>query len=246
MRKAKSSYHRKLLSENAGNPNRFWRTIKPIYPSKPKNSHVIINFEINEEQVNNPSTISNGFCSFFTNVISEIKWKAFPLRDFIWQNPSKIEIKVKNGSLFNLLPVLTLRSVSKVLNVRNRLGLILTDSAAAISLPLTHIINLSFSTGVFPTQWTNARIIPVHKSGSKSSLDNYRSISILPVLSKTIEKLFHQQLMTFLDENRLLSEFQFGFRLKMSTELAATLFLDNIRKNVDQGYMVGATFIDLS
>ena len=52
--------------------------------------------------------------------------------------------------------------------------------------------------------------------------------------------------MKFLDENRLLSEFQFGFRPKMSTELAATLFLDDIREIVDQGYMVGATFIDLS
>ena len=111
---------------------------------------------------------------------------------------------------------------------------------------LTHIINLSLSTGVFPTQWKNARIVAVHKSGSKSSLDNCMPISILPVLSKTIEKLVHQQLMKFLDENRFLSEFQFGFRWKMSTELAATLFLDNIRKNVDKGYMVGATFVNLS
>ena len=52
--------------------------------------------------------------------------------------------------------------------------------------------------------------------------------------------------MKFLDENRLLSDLQFGFRPKMSTELAATLFLDKVRKNFNQGYMVGATFIDLS
>eukprot|EP00794_Sanderia_malayensis_P004093 gene4093-4647_t len=50
MRKAKSSYHRKLLSENAGNPNRFWRTIRSIYPSKPKNSNISIHFNIDEEQ----------------------------------------------------------------------------------------------------------------------------------------------------------------------------------------------------
>eukprot|EP00794_Sanderia_malayensis_P001521 gene1521-1682_t len=50
MRKAKSSYHRKLLNENAGNPNRFWRTIKSTYPSKPKNSNISINFNIDEEQ----------------------------------------------------------------------------------------------------------------------------------------------------------------------------------------------------
>ena len=123
---------------------------------------------------------------------------------------------------------------------------LLKDSVPVISLPLAPIIDLSFSTGVFPSQWKNARIVPVHKSGSTSSLGIYRPISILPFLSKINERLFHQQLMKFLDENRLLSDFQFGFRPKISTELAATLFLDNVRKNVNQGYMVGATFNDLS
>ena len=103
VRKAKSSYHRKLLSENAGDSYRFWRTIKSIYPSKPKNSNIKINLEIDGEQVNNPSVISNGFCSFFTNVISEMKRKAFPLRDFIWKNLSKIEKKTEK--LFNFKTV---------------------------------------------------------------------------------------------------------------------------------------------
>ena len=82
----------------------------------------------------------------------------------------------------------------------------------------------------FPFSMEKCKIVPVHKSGSKSRFDNYSSLSILPVLSKTIEKLVHQQLMKFLDENRLLSEFQFGLKPRMSTELAATLFLDNIGK----------------
>ena len=123
---------------------------------------------------------------------------------------------------------------------------LLKDSVPFISLPLAPIINLSFSTGFFPSQWKNSRIVPVYKSESTLSLGNYRPISILPFLSKIIEKLVHQQLMKFLDENRLLSDFQFGFRPNISTELADTLFLDNVRKNVNQGYMVGATFNDLS
>lgn len=99
VRKAKSSYHRKLLSENAGNPNKFWRTIKSIYPSKSKNSNVNTSFEINEEQVNNPSTISNCFCSFF--IISEMKRKAFPLRDFVWQNLGNMEKKTEKRFNFS-------------------------------------------------------------------------------------------------------------------------------------------------
>ena len=83
-------------------------------------------------------------------------------------------------------------------------------------------------------------------SYTTASLGNYRPISILPFLSKIIEKLVHQQPIKFLEESKLLSDFQFGFRPKMSTELAATLFLDNIRKIVHQGCLVGATSIDLS
>ncbi len=52
--------------------------------------------------------------------------------------------------------------------------------------------------------------------------------------------------MTFLEENKLLSKFQFGFRPKLSTELATTLLLDDIRRNVDEGKLVGAVFVDLT
>ena len=58
--------------------------------------------------------------------------------------------------------------------------------------------------------------------------------------------MVQRQLMEFLDKNKLLSKFQFGFRPRLSTELAATLLLDEIRKSVDQGKLEGATFIDLS
>ena len=123
---------------------------------------------------------------------------------------------------------------------------LLKDSAEMIAAPLTHLINLSLSTNIFPADWENAKIIPIHKSGTYSNLDNYRPISILPVLSKIIEKIVHRQLISFLDRNSLLSQFQFGFRRGLSTELAATLLLDNIRREVDSGKLVGAVFIDLS
>jgi len=115
-----------------------------------------------------------------------------------------------------------------------------------LSVPLSHVINLSLDTGQFPQEWKAAKIIPLHKSGSTTIFDNYRPISVLPIVSKVIEKIVHKQLMNFLDENKLLSTRQFGFRAKMSTELAATLLLDDIRKNVDKGQLVGAVFVDLS
>ena len=88
---------------------------------------------------------------------------------------------------------------------------LLKDAAGVIAKPLTFIINLSLETGVVPTEWKMAKVIPNIKSGSMAEIDNYRPISILPTLSKILEKMVHKQLMKHLEFNGILSEHQFGF-----------------------------------
>ena len=58
-----------------------------------------------------------------------------------------------------------------------------------------YIINLSLETEVVPTEWKMAKVIPIFKSSSMAEIDNYRPISILPTLSKILEKMVHKQLM---------------------------------------------------
>ena len=120
------------------------------------------------------------------------------------------------------------------------------DSAAVIAQPLAHIINLSITTATVPTSWKTAKVTPVYKSGSTNDEANYRPISVLPIMSKILEKAIYEQLRNYLETNKLLSNKQFGYRSKRSTEIAATLFLDEIRKEIDQGKLVGAVFMDLS
>ena len=61
---------------------------------------------------------------------------------------------------------------------------LIKDAADVLSVPLSHIINMSLDTGQFPQEWKAAKIIPLHKSGSTKSFDNYRPISVLPIVSK--------------------------------------------------------------
>ena len=112
--------------------------------------------------------------------------------------------------------------------------------------PLCYILNLSVETSTVPMKWKVARLNPIHKSGSRDQPMNFRPISILPVLSKLLEKAVHWQNRNFLEEENLLSDRQFGFRSKRSTNLAATLFIGDIQNDVDKGNLVGAIFIDLS
>ena len=64
----------------------------------------------------------------------------------------------------------------------------LKSTAENSASPLAMLFNLSISTGNYPSAWKKARVVPVPKSGDPSLVNNYRPISILPVVSKTLEK----------------------------------------------------------
>ena len=89
-----------------------------------------------------------------------------------------------------------------------------------ISKPLEIIFNASVSTGVVPSDFKIANIIPVFKKGSQSSLCNYRPIPLISVFSKLLEKLVYNRLIKFLEKNKVLFQNQYGFRAKHSTDHA--------------------------
>ena len=82
---------------------------------------------------------------------------------------------------------------------------------------LTYIMNFSLKTGVFSDTWKQARVTPLHKVGDASVI-NFRSITILPILSKIIENAVHKNLYGYLSEHNLIIENQSGFRPSHSTE----------------------------
>ena len=75
---------------------------------------------------------------------------------------------------------------------------LLKDSVHVIAPTLTSLFNLSRQTGIFPSIWKNARVVPLYKKGDKQDPSNYRPISILPTLSKIIERAVHTQFYGYL------------------------------------------------
>lgn len=115
-----------------------------------------------------------------------------------------------------------------------------------IVAPLTHIINLSISSGTFPHDWKLALVTPIHKSGNKKCPENYRPISLLGVFSKVLEKIVNKQLIRYLESNELLSAEQFGFRQGKSTEDAVLKLFNSVCENLDKGRRVVGVFLDLA
>ncbi|HIF15427.1 MAG TPA: hypothetical protein EYQ86_08995, partial [Bacteroidetes bacterium] len=81
-------------------------------------------------------------------------------------------------------------------------------------------VSLSFEQGVFPQSLKLARVIPIHKGGSKTEVSNYRPISMLTSFSKIYEKLMHFRITEFMEKNNSFYEMQYGFRAGRSCEHA--------------------------
>ncbi len=102
------------------------------------------------------------------------------------------------------------------------------------------------TTGIFPDVFKISKIIPVYKKGDANVLSNYRPISLLPTMSKIFERVIYNQLYAYFARNSLLSEQQYGFRAKHSTELAGIKLIDYIHNEIDKKKTPVNIFIDLS
>ena len=97
-----------------------------------------------------------------------------------------------------------------------------------------------------PTAWKHGIIVPIHKNRDVNNVSNYRPISILPILSKILEKTVSNQLTYYLESNQLLSNTQHGFRPRLSTETALATITDDIYDNMDNRKITLLTLCDLS
>ena len=115
-----------------------------------------------------------------------------------------------------------------------------------ITKPLTKIINQSLLTGIFLDKLKLAKVLPIYKKNDDNILDNYRPISVLPTISKVLERIIYNQIYNHFTELKLFFDSQYGFRTEHSTELATLELIDRIVVKMDQNKIPLNIYLDLS
>ena len=115
-----------------------------------------------------------------------------------------------------------------------------------ISPSLTYILNLCIENNYFPTILKTAKVIPLKKVKSPTSINEYRPIALLPIISKILEKHIQGHLMSFLEKRNLIHIFQSGFRETHSCSTALTYLTDCWLKAINNSEISGAVFLDFS
>ena len=214
-----------------------------------KTSNFLISqLNLNGKIINDPNTIANSFNNFFANVGANTEKNvpktphispAFYLRNRIQFD--FIIAHISEQDILNIITALPIKSTGPASVPINLLKLV----ADIIVVPLCRIINLSFTTGVFPDILKVAKVIVLHKGGSTQDMNNYRPISLLSIFDKIIEKLMHARLYEFLELHKVLFLNQFGFRKRHSTAHSLIEITEVIKESIDKGKYGCGIFIDL-
>ena len=111
---------------------------------------------------------------------------------------------------------------------------------------LSYIFNQPLHQGKYISMFKQAKVIPVFKKGNPKNVLNYRPVSLLPSISKLLEKVVYRRLHSFINMNDNLSHQQFGFACKHSTNQSTTLLISNIVDVFEKKQLVLGIFLDTS
>ena len=213
LRNAKKDYSCSKIADQKFNPKKAWKSINSLLGRQNKPT-VINELRVGENNFISHEDIAEGFNEYFSNIGPN-------LASNIDSSNYNFETHVKNAkSEFAAFQHVTVSHVSHLLHglsSNKATGIdkisckIIKLAIPVISDSLTLIFNQAITLSSFPDEWKIARVIPLYKNGQRNIPGNYRPMSVLPAISKIMERILYDQLHSYLTTFELLSDFQFGF-----------------------------------
>ena len=218
---AKAKYRKAYLEKYKNNSRKQWQMINGLLNRNKNTNNITKIIDDDGKSLGKPSEISETFNKYFSNIAANLKGS----------------ITCNNGDLSEYLnnrieASITLEQVyaTEVHGIINKFqnkatrdtkitALKIANKSFSFTNTLSLLINKSFEQGVFPNQLKVAKVIPIYKEGQKTSVGNYRPISLLSTFSKIYEKLMHKRIMGFLDKNNSLYVNQNVFDLAASVSM---------------------------
>jgi len=246
----KKDYYSSFFNRYKNNLNKTWSKIKDLVFDKKYCSSNLNEFTYNDTNITDPHDIANKFNEFFSSIGTQY---ANSIPDVAGKNFSDyLQHPITSNFSFRLVSQSLVSNIIDNLSSKNSCGhdgisvKLLKHVKMELVPSITSIINQSLHHGIFPDQLKLAKITPLYKSGPKNEFNNYRPISILPSVSKVLEKVISSQLIEYFEANNLLPISQYAYRKGHSTEHATLEFVDRLMNMLEQDKIPLSIYIDLS
>ena len=213
----KKKYLEYKLNECIGKPKELWKALESLRLPKKISSCEVSALKVNKTVQHDTNLVLGGFKDYYSNLAGKLLKKLpkppnkFTLNAVFQHYKGIIQSDSFNLATVSENTVLTISKntkVSKAAGLDNLSGRFLKDGAKVFAKPITDLCNLSITSGKFPDSCKIAKLKPIYKKSSLTEASNYRSISLLPLISKVIEKVIHDQTGAFLNSRNLLYNHQ--------------------------------------
>ena len=259
-RKEISSYFNEKCKEGSRNKD-FWKAVKPLF-SKSRTKSDSIPLCENGELVTDEPSVCKIFNDFFRNIGSNIgspENNDGTLDDIVAQYREHNSIKLikeqliahnANRFIFRFATEVEVRRVIKALSNKKAAGYdeipaqFIKTIGTKLVKPICLMFNQCIRENMFPDKMKMANITPLYKKKDKLNKDNYRSVNILPILSKVFEKLLYAQIYGYMET--LFHSYLSGFRKGHGCQDILIRMTEDWRDSIDHGSTVGVIAIDLS
>ena len=189
------------------------------------------------------ATSDNGKASLFNNFFHSVfTSSSFSLPSFDDTTTPQSTISNISISESDVYEALTCLNITKSMGIDGIGPKIWSHCALALYKPIHHLFILSLSNLYIPKDWRLHLVIPIYKSGDKSSVKNYRPISLLCTISKVLEKIIYNKIISFVSKS--LSPYQFGFRRQHSTLQQLLLFVNSICQSLNTKSQTDVVYLD--
>ena len=230
-------YLRKLTDDFRTNSKRYWTFLKCVTK---KTSVAPVICDANDNPVTGDferaTLLNEAFASKFTDPYVNTL-PAAPSYDL----DTLCRLHVTEAAVRSALLSITSNKACGTDNVSAR---VIVECAEELVVPLTKICAASVSSGVFPDRWKEANIIPIFKKGDKKSAHNYRSVSLLSLFGKTLERVVYDVL--YHHVSPVLCAEQHGFIPKRSCVTNLATYLKHAWEAISDGCQTDAIYTDYS
>ena len=236
LKSAKSQYLTDLCESSKGNSKQFWSHFRYLSTKGTKSNYNNDTFTADD--------INDYFLSVPYRTVQSVPSTSLSPLSFL--DRSEAVFQMSTVDVDKVASILTSLDSTKATGCDKLSVKFIKACPLAMARLLTRVINQSISSCIFPSSWKYAVVTPVPKSKNNSALTNYRPISVLPVFSKILERVIHDQLVSYFLQYDLFSPYQSGFRPCHSTQDVLLYVVDSWRKEIDARKFVVAGFLDLA
>ena len=237
--KYESNVSRSLVESR--NTKQWWSTIKSMLGRGADDSYPPM--RNNDTYVTDSKDKANLFNSFFLNHC-KLNTNNAELPRPIYKTDARLSNIVITGS--EVLDQIKCLDTGKSSGHDGLSPRMLKEAGHTIVQPLSLLFNMSIKDGKFPKSWKKANVIPIHKKGDKDDINNYRPVSVLPIVSKIFERIIFKHVYNHLHINRLISRHQSGFQPNESTINQLAYMYHEFSEALDKKKDVRIVFCDVS